>query len=188
MPTARRAFLLACLVTSLWTPVGVRAQAQPVSLPAAGTLEVGFSPDGGAEVLVLKVIDSAQIEIQVLAYAFSSPTVTAALKRAVARGVHVTLLADKKRNAKSEASIKALGELLAAGVDVRTVDAFPLHHDKVLIVDRRTVELGSFNFVTSAARRNSENVLVNWDNPALAGMYVAHFERNFARSRPYTPH
>jgi len=58
-------------------------------------------------------------------------------------------------------------------------------HDKVLVADRETVELGSFNYSDAAARRNSENVLVNWRNPKLAAVYLKHFERNDRQSRKF---
>ena len=52
--------------------------AAPVSVPAAGSIEVGFSPKGGAEALVLRVIDSAKTDIKALSYSFTSPRVVAA--------------------------------------------------------------------------------------------------------------
>lgn len=112
----------------------------PVSVPVAGSIEVGFSPGGGAEALVLKVIDSAKVEIKVLAYSFSftSSLVTAALLRAVKRGVAVSLVVDYGVNlgdGRSGSGRAALSALANAGCDVRTIDAFPAHHDKVLIVD-----------------------------------------------------
>ena len=45
---------------------------------------------------------------------------------------------------------------------MRVINVYPIHHDKVVIVDAETVELGSFNYSDAAAHRNSENVLVNW--------------------------
>ncbi|WP_240514432.1 phospholipase D-like domain-containing protein, partial [Enterobacter hormaechei] len=36
--------------------------------------------------------------------------------------------------------------LVNAGVKVRLTDAYKIHHDKVIIIDRSTVETGSFNF------------------------------------------
>ena len=59
--------------------------------------------------------------------------------------------------------------------------------DKVICADAETVELGSFNYSDAAARRNSENVLVNWRNPKLAEAYLQHFERNYRQSDPYQP-
>jgi phosphatidylserine/phosphatidylglycerophosphate/cardiolipin synthase-like enzyme len=57
-------------------------------------------------------------------------------------------------------------------------------HEKIPIVDRETVELGSFNYST-AATRNSEDVLGNWHNPLLAETYLKHFQRNYAQSVPF---
>ena len=37
----------------------------------------------------------------------------------------------------------------------------------------------------AAARRNSENVLVNWNNPQLAAVYLKHFARNYAQAAKY---
>lgn len=157
---------------------------------AAGTLEVGFSPKGGAETLVVKVIDSAQTDLKVMAYSFTSAKVTSALLRAVKRGVAVAIVADEKHNLGEGASPKAraaFGALVEAGAQVRITDAFAIHHDKVLIADFRHLELGSFNFSEAAASRNSENVLVNWDNPALAKVFASHFARNWALAKPFRP-
>lgn len=155
---------------------------------ASGTLEVGFSPKGGAETLVVKVIDAAKTDLKVMAYSFTSAKVTSALLRAVKRGVSVAIVADEKHNLGEGASPKAraaFGALAEAGAHVRVTDAFAIHHDKVLIADERHLELGSFNFSEAAASRNSENVLVNWDNPALAKVYASHFARNWAVAKPF---
>ena len=159
------------------------------TLPAAGTIEVAFSPNEGSEHLVVKVIDSAKSELDLLSYSFTSVPVVEALVRARHRGVKVTLVADEKDNVAADRSGKAraaLGALVNAGADVRTIRVYPIHHDKVIIADRQTVELGSFNYSDAAARRNSENVLVNWGNPKLADVYLKHFQRNYAQSTGYT--
>jgi len=140
-------------------------------IPAAGSLEIAFSPNEGT-------------------YSFTSAPVTEALVRARHRGVDVRVVADQKENIAADRSGKAhaaLSALAAAGVDVRTISVYPIHHDKVLIVDRQTVELGSFNYSDAAAHKNSENVLVNWGNPKLAAVYLGHFERNYRQARPFTP-
>ena len=98
------------------------------------------------------------------------------------------LVADEKDNVCADRSGKAraaLGALVNAGADVRTIRVYPIHHDKVIIPDRQTVELGSFNYSDAAAHRNSENVLVNWGNPQLAAVYLKHFERNYAQATTY---
>ena len=157
-------------------------------VPATGTVEVAFSPSEGSEALVIKVADSARTELRILAYSFTSAPVTAALLRARKRGVDVRLVADEKNNITDDRSGKAraaLSALVNAGIDVRTISVYPIHHDKVMVADRETVELGSFNYSDAAARRNSENVLVNWRNPKLAAVYLAHFVRNYRQARGF---
>ncbi|HEX7687947.1 MAG TPA: phospholipase D-like domain-containing protein [Burkholderiaceae bacterium] len=139
---------------------------------------------------MVKVIDSAQRELRVLAYSFTSVPVTEALVRARHRGVDVRVIADQKENISQDRSGKAraaLGALQAAGADVRTISVYSIHHDKVVIADGQTVELGSFNYSAAAAHANSENVLVNWSNPKLASVYLEHFARNYAQAQPFVP-
>lgn len=177
----RKSVALVCAV--LW------CLAQPVAagtvIGSSGRLEVAFSPSQGGQALVIKAIASAQQEIHMLAYSFTSAPVTHALLSARKRGVEVKLIVDAKHNQNQDKSGKArsaLSSLATAGVDVRTTNAFAIHHDKVIVVDRRHVQLGSFNYSAAAENRNSENVLVNWDNPALASIYLQHFTRNYAQS------
>lgn len=163
------------------------------TVAAAGTVEVAFSPNEGAEALVVKVINSAQREIRVLSYSFTSAPVTQALLNAKKRGVDVKIVVDFESNAsmdrsgkpKSQKSVAALSALSTAGVDVRTINVYQIHHDKVIVVDGTSTELGSFNYSAAAANRNSENVLVNWNNPALAKVYLDHFQRNYRQSTPF---
>lgn len=160
----------------------------PIALPATGSLEVAFSPNEGSEELVIKVIASARNEIRVLAYSFTSPAVVSALLNAKQKGVDIKIVADAKNNTVQDSSGKARAALTAlvnAGIDVRMIDVYSIHHDKVIITDRETVELGSFNYSSGAALRNSENVLVNWHNPQLATAYLKHFQRNYAQATPY---
>jgi phosphatidylserine/phosphatidylglycerophosphate/cardiolipin synthase-like enzyme len=125
-----------------------------------------------------------------LAYSFTSAPVVQALLNAKKRGVDIKLVVDQKSNVSeghSEKSRSALSSLSTAGIDVRTIGVYAIHHDKVIVSDGRNVELGSFNYSAAAANRNSENVLVNWGNPALAKVYLQHFERNYRQSTVYVP-
>jgi phosphatidylserine/phosphatidylglycerophosphate/cardiolipin synthase-like enzyme len=160
------------------------------TVPATGQVEFAFSPRQGAEALVLKVIGASRREIRMLAYALTSAPVVDALIAAKKRGVDVQVLVDFKENISADRSGKAhaaLGALAAAGIPVRTIDVFAIHHDKVLVVDAATVQTGSFNYTQAAARSNSENAIVLWNNPALARGYLAHWEHNWRMGRPFQP-
>lgn len=81
----------------------------------------------------------------------------------------------------------ALGALVAGGVAVRCTSAWAIHHDKTVVVDGRHVETGSFNFSDAAERRNSENIIVLWNNPELAAIYLRHWQRNWESGVDYEP-
>lgn len=124
-----------------------------VKVSAAGEVEFAFSPNESAEGLVLKVIASAHSELRMLTYSFTSAPVTRALLDAKKRGVDVRLVVDYKNNVKEDRSGKAkaaLGALAVAGIPIRTIAVYPIHHDKAIVVDRSSVETGSFNY--SSAR------------------------------------
>jgi hypothetical protein len=64
------------------------------------------------------------------------------------RGVDVKVVLDHKANTgeRNKASRAAMNLLVSAGIPVRTVDAYKILHDKVIIADGRNTEVGSFNF------------------------------------------
>jgi phosphatidylserine/phosphatidylglycerophosphate/cardiolipin synthase-like enzyme len=162
---------------------------QPIKMKATGEVEVGFSPNAGAEKLVIKALDSAKSSIRLQAYSFTSAPVVSALLRANKRGVDVAIVVDEKSNladgnTKSKA---ALSSLATAGVAVRTNGKYAILHDKLAIIDKAHVQGGSFNYSSSANSRNSENVIVHWNNPQLAAAYLKHWERNWREGTDFKP-
>lgn len=109
------------------------------------SVKVGFSPEGSASALVLDTINSAESSIRMMAYSFTDPDVMHALAKAKKRGVDVRIVVDDKGNT-NRASQEAMKYINLLDIPLRTVDAFPIHHDKVIIVDGNTVETGSYNF------------------------------------------
>jgi phosphatidylserine/phosphatidylglycerophosphate/cardiolipin synthase-like enzyme len=146
--------------------------------------EYGFSPEGSAKALVLKVVESSTRSLDVMAYGFTSQEVTTAVIDAARRGVAVRVVVDYKANVgedRSGAAGRALTRLVKAGVQVRTVNAYAIHHDKVMIADGKHVQTGSFNYSAAAASKNSENVMVRWSNPQAAKAYGAHFTSRWSK-------
>lgn len=85
------------------------------SLPAiaAPSVQAGFSPEGSAEQLVLKTIETAQHNIRLMGYSFTSPEVVRALISAKRRGVDVKVVLDEKGN-RGKASVAAMNLLVNA--------------------------------------------------------------------------
>ncbi|MEQ4977444.1 phospholipase D family protein [Enterobacter cloacae] len=159
----------------------------PVPFTYASTIETGFSPEGTALQLVLKTIETAQQEIRLMGYSFTSPEVVSALISAKRRGVDVKVVLDWKANSgkNNKASKAAMNLLVGAGIPVRTASAWKILHDKVIVVDGRNTQVGSYNFSRAADRSNSENVLVVWGDPAVAQRYLQHWQSRWAQGEDW---
>ena len=147
-------------------------------------IAIGFSPEGSAQAAILDFINSAQKEILVSAYSFTSPEIVRALTQAKRRGVDVKIVVDYKGNT-AKNSIAAMNLVVNAGIPIRTIQKYAIHHDKFIIVDRESVETGSFNYSKSANTRNSENVIVLYNMPQVATQYYSHWLSRWNDAQPW---
>lgn len=143
-------------------------------LTSQASFEVGFSPYGNSLELILKGIDNAKNTIEVAAYTFTSKPIAIALVNAAKRGVKVRVVADSKSNM---GKYSALTFLQHHNVPVRLNNHYSIFHHKFIIIDNQNVETGSFNFSSSAVKRNAENVLLLTNVPKLAIEYEKEWNR-----------
>ena len=186
---ASRALILTLglIVSSM---VGVPVQAQIAAQTNGPRIDVAFSPEAGAEQLVLSAINAARSSIRLSAYSFTSaPIVQALIAAKRDRHVDVAAVIDYKDNITEDRSGKskaALNLLVNAGIPTRLIAVYPIHHDKFIVVDGLHVETGSFNYSAAAAHSNSENVVAMWNRPDVAAAYLAHWMSRWNQGRPYT--
>lgn len=147
--------------------------------PVAGSFEVGFSPHGRAEEIILTGISKAETSIQVAAYSFTSKPISIALLDAHKRGVVVRVVADEKS---CNGRYSAVTFLANQGVPVRICGNYAILHHKFMIFDGRHVQTGSFNFSAAAANKNAENVLLLWNVPEIAEHYNREWQRLWEES------
>jgi phosphatidylserine/phosphatidylglycerophosphate/cardiolipin synthase-like enzyme len=141
----------------------------------------GFSPGGTALNLILQFAGSARQSVDVAAYDFTSQPVAQALAASVARGVSVRLVADEKKSRDRWSLVSALA---CAGVQVRINGMYSIMHNKFIVADGSAVETGSFNYTSSAEKRNAENALVITGEPEAARQYQTEFNRLWNESSP----
>jgi phosphatidylserine/phosphatidylglycerophosphate/cardiolipin synthase-like enzyme len=58
-----------------------------------------------------------------------------------------------------------------------------LMHNKVLIIDRRIVVTGSYNFTSSAETHNDENVVII-SSPEFASRFLEEFQKIYDQAQP----
>ena len=143
--------------------------------------EVYFSPEGGCTEAVVREVGKARSTLRVQAYSFTSAPIAKALVDAHRRGVKVEVLLDKSQRRER---YTAADFLVHAGVPTYIDSRHAIAHDKVMVVDGKTVLTGSFNFTKAAEESNAENLLVLRDE-ALAAKYVGNWVRHRAHAKRY---
>ncbi|HAR66694.1 MAG TPA: hypothetical protein DCR55_10835 [Lentisphaeria bacterium] len=134
--------------------------AREKALVAPGPAKVQVAFQGDCETLVLESIEGAQRELLLAVFSFTRTNIAKALVEAQERGVDVQLKLDEFQ-AKSKYSQSALAVLKKAKIPIEHIAMPPyssMHH-KFMVVDRREVLTGSYNFTTKATTDNYENLV-----------------------------
>ncbi len=158
-------------------------------LSVASQTKVYFSPKGGAEAALIKLLDGARQKLSIATYFFTSRPLAAAVKRAYERGINIQVIIDGT----NESDYSKGFYLRKHGVDVRYARGLPkkmrksrkakyrvkkygIMHHKFVVVDDRLVATGSYNWTASAEKWNRENLLII-NSASLARRYTQEFDR-----------
>lgn len=161
-------------------------------------VEVYFSPYDGDTAMnaIIREIDNANSEIHFMIFAHTHDELTSALIRAAARGVIVRGIHDKTfiRGTSMEASRLYNAGLNLSGLtlEVRqdgnehvSKPGFSSHggklHTKTMVIDRRIVSTGSFNWSTNATKNNDENMIMIY-SPDAAAVILDQWEDVYQKS------
>jgi phosphatidylserine/phosphatidylglycerophosphate/cardiolipin synthase-like enzyme len=136
-----------------------------------------FSPEGGCTSAVVHELTRARHEVLVLAYSFSSKPLAEALLAAKKRGVRVEVLLD---HSNEQEAYSDLPFFLEHGIHTLIDAKHAIAHNKVMLIDRRVLITGSFNFTHQAETHNAENLLVLKGHAELIDVYHQDFEMHKA--------
>ena len=131
---------------------------------------------------IVDQLNEAQRQVLVQAYSFTSTPVAKALVDAHKRGVDVQVILDKSQKSERYTSATFLAN---EGVPTYIDAAHKIAHNKVMIIDGRTVITGSFNFTKSAEEGNAENLLIISNAPKLAARYTDNWKVHLGHSFQY---
>jgi phosphatidylserine/phosphatidylglycerophosphate/cardiolipin synthase-like enzyme len=168
MDALRRA---ACLLV---LAISACATAPHHNAAVSGAIDVGFSPAGSAQELVIRSIEGARQSIRMAAYSCTSKDIARALVDAHKRGVDVHAVLDDSQKSERYTGATFLAN---AGIPTRISSRYAIMHNKFLVIDDKHVQTGSFNYTMSAQQRNAENVIVLWNQPSIAAAYAGEWQR-----------
>ena len=146
-------------------------------------IQVYFSPNGGCTDAIIKEIDNAKFEILVQAYSFTSAPIAKALLEAHRRGVKVEIILDKSQKTQDYSSATFLANnRIPTFID----SVHAIAHNKIMIIDGKTLITGSFNFTKAAESKNAENLLII-KSEELVKLYTENWKNHKEHSEPYAP-
>jgi phosphatidylserine/phosphatidylglycerophosphate/cardiolipin synthase-like enzyme len=173
--------VLVIICGGLWylhqQPISAYAPAYIKTAGLKSDIKVYFSPKGGCTDAIVNEIDAATSTIRVQAYSYTAEEIVNALIRAHQRGVDVEVIVDKsqKNGQGSRVSITA-----DAGIPIYIDSKHAIAHNKIMIIDNRTIITGSFNFTKGAEEKNAENLLIIKSNPELVNEYLNNYAKHKA--------
>ncbi|MCC8361784.1 phospholipase D-like domain-containing protein [Lysobacter sp. A6] len=149
------------------------------------------SPNGGSEsmhLMYLMAIAAAEQSIDLeAAYFIPDQLITTALLEARKRNVRIRVIVPGENtdsDAARHASRRDWGPMLKAGIEISEY-APTMFHNKMLIVDKEVVSVGSTNFDLRSFRLNDEASLNVYDK-AFAERMTEIFEQDLGKSKRYT--
>lgn len=171
------------LVLLVLFPISSPCLAESLILPQNTPVNVYFSPKGGCTDAIINEIEQAKTEIKVQAYSFTSVSIAKALVDAHKRGIKVEAILDKSQKKERYTSATFLAN---SGIPTYIDSKHAIAHNKIMVIDKKTVITGSFNFTRAAEEKNAENVLII-KSKELASQYLMNWSEHKEHSEGGVP-
>src|SRR4029077_4601909 len=140
-----------------------------------------FSPKGGCHDAIVRELKAARREILVQAYSFTADPLTFGLVNAKKQGVAVEIVLDKSNELENYSDLHIL---LEQGMDVKIDHDHAIAHNKIIIIDKKTLITGSYNFTNQAESENAAHLMIILGHPELVAWYRDNFFKHHEHSKP----
>ena len=157
----KRLYLTIALILSFCVGMGVGFvvfHKTVVTIPAPGSNEEYFSPDGNVGNHIIKAIDKTKTSIDLAIFDLTYQDIGSALERAKKRGVKIRIIADSRQIKGAHSIVQSL---IDEGFDIkiRHGKGRGIMHNKFAIFDKTLLVTGSYNWTYSAEHYNYENAI-----------------------------
>jgi phosphatidylserine/phosphatidylglycerophosphate/cardiolipin synthase-like enzyme len=150
----------------------VMASGERMAVPENATVDQWFRGADNLQEHALYVLGKCKKTLLVEMYSFTDKKLCDAIIAAKTNGAKVRVYLDRSNAAKNGVQAR---RLVAAGVETRISSNPAISHNKVAVIDGKTVLTGSFNWTTAAETKNDEN-LVCIESASAAKQYTTEFE------------
>jgi phosphatidylserine/phosphatidylglycerophosphate/cardiolipin synthase-like enzyme len=129
---------------------------------------VCFTPGDNCTSAITQEIEQAKTEILVQAYSLTSKPIADAIVRAKDSGVSIEVILDRSSKfARNSATFFSTLKGIPTYLDGR----HSIADNNMIVIDKRTVITGSYNFTNESDEKNAENLLII-KSDQLAGAYI----------------
>lgn len=143
--------------------------------------EAYFSPGETCRQAILGQINGALHQLKICVFTISDDQITRAIIAAHARGVALKIITDNDKSFDVGSDIHQLAQ---AGIAVKTDRSSNHMHHKFMVADDRSVITGSYNWTSSAARYNYENILLTREDSVVRS-FSKEFDRLWKETEAY---
>ena len=178
------ALLTLCVAAAVWALAPAAKDETPGPAAVEDNIAVFFSPRGGCEDAIVAQLKLAKKSIDLQAYSFTNAEIARAVVDAKDRGVKVRVVLDKSNETDHyTAATFLVNHNIKPWIDSEHAIA----HNKIIIIDGKTVITGSYNFTRSAETSNAENLLIFNNKPKITEAYTKNFVQHLSHSEAYSP-
>ncbi|HZZ82150.1 MAG TPA: phospholipase D family protein, partial [Gemmataceae bacterium] len=135
----------------------------------------------GCQEAIVAELKKARHEILVQAYSFTADPLTFALVEAKKNGVIVEIVLDKSNEVDRYSDLHFFIE---NQMDVKIDHNHAIAHNKIIIIDKKVLITGSYNFTNQAENENAENLMIVTGHPELVAWYRDNFFKHHEHSKP----
>ncbi|ABI61627.1 phospholipase D-like domain-containing protein [Granulibacter bethesdensis] len=154
----------------------------PDALPVARII---VQPDDGVAPVV-ELIAGASRSVRLKMFTFTYEPIITALKAAHDRGVSVRVMLNPARSSGSRANDETMAGLRAAGIEaIWSNPAFPVTHEKSMVIDEQRALIATFNFVEKYFTRTRDYGAIIEDQATVAEILQG-FDADWNR-QPFWP-
>ena len=137
-------------------------------------------PDDGAQAVV-DLIDGARSQLLLKQFKLQSEAIMQALQRAHHRGVEVRVMLNPHTSGGDRWNDEAYATVESWGAQVAwTHEAFPVTHEKSMVIDRAMVLIATFNLADKYFTQTRDYGVISHD-PAVIAQVIAGFEADWRR-------
>ena len=144
---------------------------QALAIPSGGLSQVYFSPGEACRKAIVQQIKGASDHLHICVFTISDDLITKAIVDSYKRGIQVRIITDNDKSLDQGSDVEHLASL---GIQVKMDNTSNHMHHKFMVADDHTVITGSYNWTSSAARFNHENIVLTREQDV-----VLNFQRQF---------